>query len=386
MKKILGIFLGLFLAGGLAACGTNKEAEKNNTNNDTKVEAESQDSEYVEYLKDVYGEDVTAEDLDIYDIYDLELEDLEQITDDEEIIEEFKHTGKDPLDAMYKEDDMVGFFINDDIDFDYYEINGYYTSEDMREDGTIDTDIMRREDVESDDETFDYNFSILSVTKINEEEENQLMFIGEQENNTGVRAGTSHDVDIIMRDIKEEVNGRMGGDSEGLTEDLEPEFDSEGWYAVPLESDEIPEDLEVTLERAWEVDSGGAGNDNEFIDFEFTLEGSEDIEEDESEDTSYNNGGEEEDNDSNINDSEEVAESDDGQIPRMFEGLEDQELMDAIYAELGEEEFNRQSTENGGEIDLEQFRGKEPQNKENWNTPQKEREEAEEVSEPEDSD
>lgn len=362
MNKITTIIVGLVLAGVLTACGGNDEAGGSNTNNEAEANNNEETTEYVEYLKDVYGEDVKYDELDILDMYDLEEEDLQYIDASEEDIEEFEHIAKEPYEAMLKDEDMIAFFAEDEIeDVQIFEIKDYYESEEMEEDGTIDTDIMRRKDVESDDETFDYKFSVVLAEDL-EEGENYIVFLGEQENNTEVRAGTSHDVNIIMRDIKEEV---YGGDGAGLFEELEPEFDSQGFYAIPIDSDETPEELEVTLERAWEEDSGGNGDEDEFIDFEFTLDGTEtSTDEEETEDNASNNNGNDEEEESE----ESEEEADDGMIPKMFEGLSDEEMMNAIRAELGEEEYQRQLDE-GPDFDLEQFRNKEPKNKENWDNP-----------------
>lgn len=370
----MGAVLSLTLA--VTACSSNA----NDNTGDNEEEAETQeDSEFIEYLKEMYGEDVELFDLDATDMYDIEDEDAKALAEDDEEYKEYKKIAKEPEEVLDLDRDINTFIGEDDIgDPAIFKIHAYYENTDTGEEVT-NTDIMRREDVDSDEETFDYDFAVTYITDI-EEDEDYIMFVGTQENNTDIRARTHHEVNVISRDAKEEVEEDFGM-GEGLDEELEPDFDSQGFYLVPFDTEEIPKDLEVTLLRAMNVDSEFYEEDNDYIDFDFKVGtvtdygdlDEEDLDEMEEELEEETNNDESEENDNNSEDSESAeaseedeVEEDNGEVPKMFDGLDDEEILRAAEAELGEEEFQRQMDEGGGYFDLEQFRGKEPQNKENW--------------------
>src|SRR5699024_1077720 len=76
----------------------------------------------------------------------------------------------------------------------------------------------------------------------------------------------------------------------GLIDAYEPEFDAEGWFAFEVDSEDVPQELEIKFERAWDSDGdGGTGDDDEYleIDFEMIGEGNEanDAEEEAEEET-----------------------------------------------------------------------------------------------------
>lgn len=174
-----------------------------------------------------------------------------------------------PLDSQY--DTFVAS--EDEYDPFVFDIKERYTSEESDSDGITEIDIMRRDQVDSDDETFDYKFSLM-LAKNQEDGQDYLLFVGDVVNNTSKRVQFNHDFDIIMRDIKEEGStyGGEGYDVE-LVGAYEPEFDGQGWYAFPLDTDETPEELEITFERAWDEDgAGGSGDDDEYLEIEFEME------------------------------------------------------------------------------------------------------------------
>lgn len=174
-----------------------------------------------------------------------------------------------PLDSQY--DTFVAS--EDEYDPFVFDIKERYTSEESDSDGITEIDIMRRDQVDSDDETFDYKISLM-LAKNQEDGQDYLLFVGDVVNNTSKRVQFNHDFDIIMRDIKEEGStyGGEGYDVE-LVGAYEPEFDGQGWYAFPLDTDETPEELEITFERAWDEDgAGGSGDDDEYLEIEFEME------------------------------------------------------------------------------------------------------------------
>lgn len=320
MKRVTTIAAGLILAGALTACGgndnTNEEVEgSNNVNNNEEVNEMTQDN--VDWYIEEYGEYAKITDIDPFDLYDLSEEEAELFFSKDEL-KNFEKVAKEPHEAML-EDDGMEYFLADNANgqLDLFEIRGYYESENMEDDGTIDTDIMIRDHVESDEETFDYKFSVVLAEATEFEEGGQyLAFLGGQENNTEVRAGTDHDVNVIIRDIKEEADSAGG---EGLDEMLEPEFDSEGYHMIEVESDETPEELEVTLGRALEEDGEVNGSDDEYIDFEFNLDG---LEVEEETDSNPNDNNEEEAKNRNSNSEEESAnEADEAETEDDREGL-----------------------------------------------------------------
>jgi len=153
-----------------------------------------------------------------------------------------------------------------------FNITDRYKSDTADAEGINDIDIMRRDEVDS-EETFDYKFALM-LAENQEDGQNYLLFAGEVENNTSRRVQFNHDFDLIMRDIKVESSTYAdGGDGEGIVDAYEPEFSGEGWYAFSIDSDEVPEDLEFTWERAWDQDgAGGNGSAEEYLEMEFKLD------------------------------------------------------------------------------------------------------------------
>lgn len=161
----------------------------------------------------------------------------------------------------------------DDYDAYEFDIKDRYKSKKTDDKGITKLDIMRRDEVDDKDETFNYNFALMLAQNV-EDGQNYLLFAGDVVNNTTKRVQFNHDFDVIMRDIK--VEGSSYGDEfeeDGLVGGYEPEFDGEGWFAFLIDSDEIPEKLEIEFERAWDIDGeGGNGSPEEYLNIDFELD------------------------------------------------------------------------------------------------------------------
>lgn len=207
-------------------------------------------------------------------------EEAQQEPNEQEVTEEVEgsemaENETDSIEDIMPLDSQYDTFIASEDEYDpfVFDIKERYTSEESDSDGITEIDIMRRDQVDSDDETFDYNFSLM-LAENQEDGQDYLLFVGDVVNNTSKRVQFNHDFDIIMRDIKEEGStyGGEGYDVE-LVDAYEPEFDGQGWYAFPLDTDETPEELEITFERAWDEDgAGGSGDDDEYLEIEFEME------------------------------------------------------------------------------------------------------------------
>lgn len=218
----------------LAACGSN----------DNKNEF---DEEYGDELSEWYEDD--------------ELDMEEGMTDD---LEEIMPKSSE-YETFVAEIDKYGSFI--------FDIKERYVSEQSDDEGINDIDIMRRDQVDSDDETFDYKFSVM-LAENKEDKQDYLLFVGGVVNNTSKRVQFNHDFEVIMRDIKVETNTYSWGlEYADLVDVFEPRFDAEGWFALSVDIDDIPEELEVKFERAWDEDgAGGSGEDEEYLEIDFIAE------------------------------------------------------------------------------------------------------------------
>jgi len=199
-------------------------------------------------------------------------EDMEQYAEEEQEDEAEYLDATDSVSDILSNPSDYGKFVEGEV-LSALVLKEQYTSDESDENGVTDIDIMQRDQVDSDDETFDYKFTLFFA----EDEataDNYLLFLGEVENNTSKRVQFNHDFDLIMRDIKQEVDTYSEYPEEnGLIDAYEPEFEGEGWLAFPIESDEIPEELEFTFERAWDSDgAGGSGEDEEYLEIEFNLD------------------------------------------------------------------------------------------------------------------
>ncbi len=218
----------------LVACGSNKNENEF-------------DEEYGDELSEWYE--------------DNELEMEEGMTDDlEEIMPKSSN-----YNTFVAEIDKYGSFI--------FDIKERYVSEQSDDEGINDIDIMRRDQVNSDDETFDYKFSVM-LAENKEDKRDYLLFVGGVVNNTSKQVQFNHDFEVIMRDIKVESNTyRWGLEYADLVDVFEPGFDAEGWFALSVDIDDIPEELEVKFERAWDEDgAGGIGEDEEYLEIDFIAE------------------------------------------------------------------------------------------------------------------
>lgn len=242
MKKYLFIIMAALL---LVACG-GKEDEASKEDADD-FDEEQFEEDFGDELDEMFSED------------EVELE--EGMTDEvSEIM---------PMSSEY--DTFVAKV--DEYNTYIFDVKARYTNSDSFDEGINNIDMMRRDQVDADDEMFNYNFSLMAAEN-REDGQNYLLFAGEVVNNTSKRVQFNHDFDVIMRDIKEE-DSTYGGNAieDGLIDAYEPEFDSEGWYAFPIESEEIPEKLEFKFERAWDENgAGGSGEDDEYLEIEFTKE------------------------------------------------------------------------------------------------------------------
>lgn len=218
----------------LAACGSNKNENEF-------------DEEYGDELSEWYE--------------DNELEMEEGMTDD---LKEIMPKSSD-YNTFVAEIDRYGSFI--------FDIKERYISEQSDDEGINDIDIMRRDQVDSDDETFDYKFSVM-LAENKEDKQDYLLFVGGVVNNTSKRVQFNHDFEVIMRDIKVESNTYSWGlEYADLVDVFEPGFDAEGWFALSVDIDDIPEELEVKFERAWDEDgAGGSGDDEEYLEIDFIAE------------------------------------------------------------------------------------------------------------------
>src|SRR5690625_2178793 len=153
---------------------------------------------------------------------------------------------EDYADIMSSESDYNTVVGEDDFGEAFtFKIKERYTSDATEDEGITDIDIMRRDQVDSDDETFDYKFALL-LAEHEVDGENYLLVAGDVENNTDKRVQFNHDFDLIMRDLKiESSTYEEGGEDAGIVDAYEPEFDSGGWYAFLIDADEVPEDLEL---------------------------------------------------------------------------------------------------------------------------------------------
>lgn len=231
MKKYLFIIIASLF---LAACGSNKNENEF-------------DEEYGDELSEWYE--------------DNELEMEEGMTDD---LKEIMPKSSD-YNTFVAEIDKYGSFI--------FDIKERYISEQSDDEGINDIDIMRRDQVDSDDETFDYKFSVM-LAENKEDKQDYLLFVGGVVNNTSKRVQFNHDFEVIMRDIKVESNTYSWGlEYADLVDVFEPGFDAEGWFALSVDIDDIPEELEVKFERAWDEDgAGGSGEDEEYMEIDFIAE------------------------------------------------------------------------------------------------------------------
>lgn len=210
----------------------------------------------------------TEEQPDSGDIYSHELE--------EEYDEnEFDESMTDEAEEIMSSDSKFSTFLASEDEYDtfVFDIKERYTSDKTDANGITETDIMRRDQVDDENETFDYKFSLM-LAENQENEQNYLLFVGDVVNNTSKRVQFNHDFDVIMRDIKLE-DSTYGGmyEGEGLVDAYEPEFEDQGWYAFPIDSEEIPKQLELKFERAWDSDGdGGSGEAEEYLDINFEME------------------------------------------------------------------------------------------------------------------
>lgn len=218
----------------LAACGSNKNENEF-------------DEEYGDELSEWYE--------------DNELKMEEGMTDDvEEIMPKSSN-----YNTFVAEIDKYGSFI--------FDIKERYISEQSDDEGINDIDIMRRDQVDSDDETFDYRFSVM-LAENKEDKRDYLLFVGGVVNNTSKRVQFNHDFEVILRDIKVESNTYSWGlEYADLVDVFEPGFDAEGWFALSVDIDDVPEELEVKFERAWDEEGvGGSGEDEEYLEIDFIAE------------------------------------------------------------------------------------------------------------------
>src|SRR5699024_7973217 len=271
MKRIINLLMAVALSVVLVACGGgDNSTEETSVNNEPVNDNFNEEFDYVDMLRQEYGEDVSITDLDEDDLIALEEDEIMELLNDNETV--------DAKDIMTLGSDYDTFIAIDDYDIRVFEVKERYTSEETDDDGITDVDIMDRSQVDSDEETFDYEFGLMYATD-SVTDENYLLFAGNVENNTEKRVQFNHDFDVIMRDIKEEDSTYGGAEEDGgLIDAYEPEFDAEGWFAFEVESEDVPEELEIKFERAWDSDGdGGTGDDDEYleIDFEMIGEGNE---------------------------------------------------------------------------------------------------------------
>lgn len=200
-------------------------------------------------------------------------EDIEENYVDEEIVLDEDTTNE--VEEIMPSNSSYSTFVAEQNEYDKYvfDIKKRYTSDQTDENGITDIDMMTRYEVDDEKETFDYRFSLM-LAENREDQQNYLLFVGDVVNNTSKRVQFNHDFDVIMRDIKLEDStyGNMG-EEVGLVDAYEPEFDGQGWYALPIDSDEIPKQLEIKFERAWDENgNGSSGSDDEYLELEFEAE------------------------------------------------------------------------------------------------------------------
>jgi len=219
LKRIL-IILGVIL---LAACGSEEQEAADNAND---FDEEAFEEEYGDELDELFSNE------------EIEL-DGNMTNEVEKII-----SPDSKFDTFVAEKDEYDTFI--------FDIKERYISDETDSEGITNIDVMRRDQVDSEDETFDYKFGLM-LAKDQGDGQSYLLFVGDVVNNTSKRVQFNHNFDVIMRDIKIEEN-TYGGFSEyvDLVGAFEPEFDAQGWYAFAIDTDEIPEQLEFTFERAWD--------------------------------------------------------------------------------------------------------------------------------------
>ncbi len=197
----------------------------------------------------------------------------EEKTEPKEVQSEKKTT--EEIKAIMPSDSEYEVFIALESDYESYvfDIKERYVSEATNRKGINELDVMRRDQVDKEDERFDYTFSLMLGENISDGEQ-YLLFVGNVVNNTKKRVHFNHEFEVIMRDIEEDViSGNNEPVYEGIVDVFEPELSGEGWYAFHIQTDEVPKDLEIKFERAWDEDgASGSGADEEYLSIDFELE------------------------------------------------------------------------------------------------------------------
>lgn len=196
----------------------------------------------------------------------------EEKSDPKEVESEKKTT--EEITAIMPSDSEYEVFIALESDYESYvfDIKERYVSEATNRNGVNELDVMRRDQVDKEDETFDYTFSLMLGENISDGEQ-YLLFAGNVVNNTKKRVHFNHDFEVIMRDMEDATSGNNEPVHEGIVDVFEPELSGEGWYAFHIQTEEVPKELEIKFERAWDEDGASeSGADEEYLSIDFELE------------------------------------------------------------------------------------------------------------------
>src|SRR5699024_473630 len=132
-------------------------------------------------------------------------DELDELFSNEEI--ELDGNMTNEVEKIISPDSKFDTFVaeKDEYDTFIFDIKERYISDETDSEGITNIDVMRRDQVDSEDETFDYKFGLM-LAKDQGDGQSYLLFVGDVVNNTSKRVQFNHNFDVIMRDIKIEEN------------------------------------------------------------------------------------------------------------------------------------------------------------------------------------